>query len=86
MNSTSSPKNSQDGNRISGRDESSELKIIDEGHVLKMWNQLTHPVHDPAHTKRGDSGADEREGEDGAQVTEEVLLLHGVPRMEDDGG
>ena len=32
----------------------------------------------------GDEGADEGEDDDGAEVAEEVFLLHLVPRVEDD--
>ena len=44
-----------------------------------------HAVHDAADHKRGDGGAEEGEGQDGADVAEEEPFLHAVAGVEYDG-
>ena len=51
-------------------------------------SSLQHPrdaVHDAADHERGDGGAEEGEGQDGADVAEEESLLHAVAGVEYDG-
>ena len=44
------------------------------------------PVHESPHGEGADSRPYEGEGEDGADVPEEILLLHGVAGVEDNRG
>ena len=43
-------------------------------------------IHEAPNCEGADDGSDEGEGEDGADVAEKVLLLHGIARVEDDWG
>ena len=45
-----------------------------------------HSIHEAPNCEGADDGSDEGEGEDGADVAEKVLLLHGIARVEDDWG
>ena len=60
------------------------MQVVDEGDVDQVGRHLGDAVHDAAHREGADDGAEEGEGEDGADVAEEILLLHGVSRVEDD--
>ena len=43
-------------------------------------------IHEAPNCEGADNCSDEGEGEDGANVAEKVLLLHGIARVEDDWG
>ena len=43
-------------------------------------------IHEAPNCEGADNRSNEGEGEDGADVAEKVLLLHGIARVEDDWG
>jgi hypothetical protein len=80
-----SPKNGEHRDRIGGRDEGAKMEVVDEGDVAEVGEHLTHAVHEAAHREGGDRRPHEGEGEDGAEVAEEVAALHSIAGVEDDG-
>ena len=54
------------------------MEVVDEGDVLKVRDDLTDAVHKAAHAKGRYGRANKRQGENGAKISEEIALFHGV--------
>ena len=60
------------------------MEIVDEGDIDEVGGQLGDAVHDSANREGADHGPDEGKGKDGANVPEEVFLLHRISRVKYD--